>query len=455
MSKSLKFQDLKEARSSIEAERAVLGGVILDNESWYKIADILQVDDFYNELNRKIFSCIVELSNNNIPFDLVTINEKVNPNNDASFHEYLKEIISETPSAANIASYANIVREQSIIRQLINVSNDLIEKSHDGSVDSKTLLDEAEQKIFGITDESLKSENGFKALSELCGESMKTIEKLQETKGGITGVPTGFSKFDEKTTGLQKGDLIIVAGRPSMGKTAFAMNIAENASIKNDAVTAIFSMEMPGSQLSMRLLASVGRVNQQRLRNGNLTDDDMPRLTSAVAILSKANIFIDDTAALTPLDIRARARRLKREKGALDLIVIDYMQLMRFNNSVENRATELSEISRSLKALARELEVPVIALSQLNRAVENRTDKRPMMSDLRESGAIEQDADLIAFIYRDEVYNPDSPDKGKAEILVKKQRNGPTFDTVLTFVDKCTRFDNYTSGLYSTEEQLK
>ena len=332
------------------------------------------------------------------------------------------------------------------------MSNDLIEKSHDGSVDSKTLLDEAEQKIFGITDESLKSENGFKALSELCGESMKTIEKLQETKGGITGVPTGFSKFDEKTTGLQKGDLIIVAGRPSMGKTAFAMNIAENASIKNEAVTAIFSMEMPGSQLSMRLLASVGRVNQQRLRNGNLTDDDMPRLTSAVAILSKANIFIDDTAALTPLDIRARARRLKREKGALDLIVIDYMQLMRFNNSVENRATELSEISRSLKALARELEVPVIALSQLNRAVENRTDKRPMMSDLRESGAIEQDADLIAFIYRDEQYNPDSPDKGKAEILVRKQRNGPTFEMVLTFVDKCTRFDNYTPDIYSSEE---
>tara|TARA_Y100000766_G_scaffold246583_1_gene227210 strand:- start:236 stop:1603 length:1368 start_codon:yes stop_codon:yes gene_type:complete len=455
MSKSLTFQSLNKARSSIEAERAVLGGVILDNESWYKIADILQVDDFYNELNRKIFSCIADFSNNNIPFDLVTINEKVNLNNDASFHTYLKEIISETPSAANITSYANIVREQSIIRQLINVSNDLIEKSHDGSIDSKSLLDEAEQKIFSITDESMKSKSGFQALRDMTGESMLTIEKLQETKGGITGLATGYSKFDKKTTGLQKGDLIIVAGRPSMGKTSFAMNIAEYASVKNGAVSAIFSMEMPGNQLSIRLLASVGRVDQMRLRNGELTDDDMPRLTNAVAILNKANIFIDDTANLTPLDVRARARRLKREQGALDLIVVDYMQLMRFNHTVENRATELSEISRSLKALARELDVPVIALSQLNRAVENRTDKRPMMADLRESGAIEQDADLIAFIYRDEVYNPDSPDKGKAEILVRKQRNGPTFDTTLTFVEKCTRFDNFTSDLYSNSETLK
>jgi len=452
MSKSLTFQSLKDSPSSIEAERAVLGGILIDNESWDKIAGILQVDDFYHELNRKIFSCIVDLSNESIPFDFVTINEKVNIGNEPSFLSYLKDIINQTPSAANIVSYANIVREQSIVRQLINVSNTLIEKSYDGSIDSKTLLDEAEEKIFNITNESLKSKSGFKSINELCGESVDRIEKLSESGSNITGVATGFTKFDQQTTGLQKGDLIIIAGRPSMGKTSFAMNIAEYASLKNDATTAIFSMEMPGNQLSTRLLSSLGRIDQQHLRTGKLTDDDMPRLTNAVALLSKANIFIDDSPALTPLDIRARARRLKREKGALDLIVIDYMQLMRFSNSVENRATELSEISRSLKALARELDVPVIALSQLNRSVENRTDKRPVMSDLRESGAIEQDADLIAFIYRDELYNPDTPEKGKAEIIISKQRNGPIFSTVLTFIDKCTRFENFQPDIMRSED---
>ena len=285
-------------------------------------------------------------------------------------------------------------------------------------------------------------------------ESLEQIEERAENGESVTGVATGFSEFDNKTTGLQGGDLIIVAGRPSMGKTSFAMNLSEYASLKSDAVTAIFSMEMSGTQLSTRLISSMGRINQQKIRTGKLTDDDWPRLTNAVALLSKANIFIDDTPALTPTDIRARARRLKREKG-LDLIVIDYMQLMQLTNSSENRATELSEISRSLKALARELDVPVVALSQLNRSLENRTDKRPIMSDLRESGAIEQDADLIAFIYRDEVYNEDSTDKGKAEIIVAKQRNGPIFKTTLTFLGECTRFENYTPEIYSTPEAFK
>ena len=452
MSKSLTFQSLKDSPSSIEAERAVLGGILIDNESMDKIADILQVDDFYHELNRRIFSCIVDLSNESIPFDFVTINEKVNTENEPSFLSYLKDIISQTPSAANILSYANIVREQSIVRQLINVSNTLIEKSYDGSIDSKTLLDEAEQKIFNITNESLKSKTGFKSINELCGESVEKIEKLSESKNGITGLATGYTKFDKKTTGLQKGDLIIIAGRPSMGKTSFAMNIAEHASLKSDATTAIFSMEMPGTQLSNRLLSSLGRIDQQHLRTGNLTDDDMPRLTSAVALLSKAKIFIDDSPALSPLEIRARARRLRREQGSLDLIVIDYIQLMRTTNNVENRATELSEISRSLKGLARELDVPVIALSQLNRSVENRSDRRPVMSDLRESGAIEQDADLIAFIYREEVYNPDTPEKGKAEIIISKQRNGPIGTTVLTFIEKITKFENFSSDTTRSEE---
>ncbi len=454
MSKSLTFQSLNKSPNSIEAEIAVLGGLILDNESWEKIADILSVNDFYNQEHRKIYSCIISLVNDNTPFDIVTINEKVNTSNDKSFSTYLSEIINQTPSAANIKAYANIVREQSILRQLINVSNVLIEKSRDGAIDSKALLDEAEQKIFNISEESLKANNGFQNINQLVKESLEQIEERAENGESVTGVATGFSEFDDKTTGLQGGDLIIVAGRPSMGKTSFAMNLSEYASLKSDAVTAIFSMEMSGTQLSTRLISSMGRINQQKIRTGKLTDDDWPRLTNAVALLSKANIFIDDTPALTPTDIRARARRLKREKG-LDLIVIDYMQLMQLTNSSENRATELSEISRSLKALARELDVPVVALSQLNRSLENRTDKRPIMSDLRESGAIEQDADLIAFIYRDEVYNEDSTDKGKAEIIVAKQRNGPIFKTTLTFLGECTRFENYTPEIYSTPEAFK
>ena len=454
MSKSLTFQSLNKSPNSIEAEIAVLGGLILDNESWEKIADILSVNDFYNQEHRKIYSCIISLVHDNTPFDIVTINEKVNTSNDKSFSTYLSEIINQTPSAANIKAYANIVREQSILRQLINVSNVLIEKSRDGAIDSKALLDEAEQKIFNISEESLKANNGFQNINQLVKESLEQIEERAENGESVTGVATGFSEFDDKTTGLQGGDLIIVAGRPSMGKTSFAMNLSEYASLKSDAVTAIFSMEMSGTQLSTRLISSMGRINQQKIRTGKLTDDDWPRLTNAVALLSKANIFIDDTPALTPTDIRARARRLKREKG-LDLIVIDYMQLMQLTNSSENRATELSEISRSLKALARELDVPVVALSQLNRSLENRTDKRPIMSDLRESGAIEQDADLIAFIYRDEVYNEDSTDKGKAEIIVAKQRNGPIFKTTLTFLGECTRFENYTPEIYSTPEAFK
>ena len=454
MSKSLTFQGLNNSPNSIEAEIAVLGGLILDNEAWEQIADILQVNDFYNQEHRKIYSCIVNLVNDNIPFDIVTINEKVNISDDKSFSTYLSEIINQTPSAANIKAYASIVREQSILRQLINVSNSLIEKSRDGGIDSKALLDEAEQKIFNISEESLKANNGFQNINDLVKESLEQIEERAENGESVTGVATGFSEFDNKTTGLQGGDLIIVAGRPSMGKTSFAMNLAEYASLKNDAVTAIFSMEMSGTQLSTRLISSMGRINQQKIRTGKLTDDVSPRLTNAVALLSKANIFIDDTPALTPTDIRARSRRLKREKG-LDLIVIDYMQLMQLSSNSENRATELSEISRSLKALARELDVPVVALSQLNRSLENRTDKRPIMSDLRESGAIEQDADLIAFIYRDEVYNEDSTDKGKAEIIIAKQRNGPIFKTTLTFLGECTRFENYTPEIYSAPEGFK
>jgi len=450
MSENVTFQSLSRVPNSIEAEIAVLGGLMLDNNSWERISDIIQVNDFYNQQHRKIYSCILELVSENMPFDVVTINEKANIENDQSFSSYLSEIINQTPSAANIKAYATIVREQSILRQLINISNDLIEKSRDGGVNSKELLDEAERTIFNISEESEKANSGFKRVSELVGKSYEEIQEKAETGEAITGIATGFSKFDKETAGLQKGDLITIAGRPSMGKTAFAMNIAEFASIKNKTVTAVFSMEMSGTQLSTRLISSMGRIDQQNLRKGKLNDNDWPRITNAIALLSKANIFIDDTPALTPTDIRARARRLKRDKG-LDLIVIDYMQLMHLPSNSENRATELSEISRSLKALARELEVPVIALSQLNRSLENRTDKRPIMSDLRESGAIEQDADLIAFIYRDDQYNDDSPDKGTAEVLVRKQRNGPTFTTKLTFLKECTRFENFAPEIMHPE----
>tara|TARA_Y100000590_G_scaffold470120_1_gene662115 strand:+ start:6821 stop:8176 length:1356 start_codon:yes stop_codon:yes gene_type:complete len=448
MEKDRKIQSLNSLPNSLEAEYSVIGGLILDNRSWDQVADILTTNDFYNEQNKLIFSSITELSNENIPFDVITINKKLN--GDKSITAHLTDIVKNTPSSANIKAYANIIREQSILRQLIEISKNLIEDSYSGSADSKILLDEAEKKIFNITDENLRIKSGFREMNTLLKDSVERIEELSELGDSVTGLATGFNEFDESTTGLQNGDLIIVAGRPSMGKTTFAMNLAEYASLKNNASTAIFSMEMSGSQLSARFISSMGRINQQKIRTGKLTDEDWPRLTNAVSLLSKAKIFIDDTPALSPNDIRARARRLKREKG-LNLIVIDYIQLMQVSGFSENRATELSEISRSLKALARELDIPVVALSQLNRSVEQRTDKRPIMSDLRESGAIEQDADLISFIYRDEVYNEDSPDKGKAEIIVAKQRNGPIFKTTLTFLGECTRFENYISDFHSPE----
>ena len=340
------------------------------------------------------------------------------------------------------------MREQSILRQLIQIGRGIIEDSYNGLRDSKTLLDEAEKKIFNIADDNLRLKTGFQQINKLVKDSYQTIEELSANDNPITGIATGFKEFDEKTTGLHGGDLIIVAGRPSMGKTTFAMNLAEYASLKCDASVAIFSMEMGGNQLSSRFISSIGRINQLKIRTGKLSDDDWPRVTQAVSLLSKAKIFIDDTPALNPNDIRARSRRLMRDNG-LDMIIIDYLQLMQVSGSTENRATEISEISRSLKALARELNVPVVALSQLNRSLEQRTDKRPIMSDLRESGAIEQDADLISFIYRDEVYNEESPDKGKAEIIVAKQRNGPIFKTNLTFLGECTRFENYIPDSYT------
>lgn len=447
-------ENLRTPPYSLEAEQAVLGGLILDNSAWDKVADKLNENDFHLFDHRLIFRTIDELVQKRQPFDVLTLSDMLRQKDeisDSNVLAYLGTLAHDTPSAANIQAYAEIVREKSVLRQLVQVGTDIATSgiSTEGK-DINQLLDEAEQKIFRISDRSAQAGQGFTNIKSLLKTTVEQIDELFERGDHITGIPSGFDEYDEKTAGLQDGELIIVAGRPSMGKTSFAMNIVEYAALRNNACVAIFSMEMPGRSLTMRMLSSMGRIDQQRIRTGKLNDDDWPRLTSAVSMLSEAKLFIDDSAALSPTELRARARRLKREHD-LSLIVVDYLQLMKISGTSENRATEISEISRSLKALAKELSVPVIALSQLNRSLEQRTDKRPVMSDLRESGAIEQDADLIVFIYRDEVYNEDSPDEGTAEIIVAKQRNGPIFKTRLTFLGQYTRFENYVPEIYSNE----
>jgi replicative DNA helicase len=439
---------------SVEAEQAVIGGLLLDNRAWEQIADKLVDEDFYRYDHRLLFTAIRELEARNEPFDAVTLSQCL-ANKDqleqAGGLLYLGRLAKDTPSASNIVAYANIVREKSVLRQLIAVGTDISGSGYQPEGrDSRELLDDAEKKVFQIAEQGARGQSGFQDMKTLLSKTVDKIDHLFNSDGGITGVSTGFDKFDEMTTGLQEADLVIVAGRPSMGKTTFAMNIAENAAIGDKLPVAVFSMEMPGDALAMRMISSLGRVDQHHIRTGNLTDEDWARITSAIHILSEAKIFIDDTPAMSPNEVRARARRLKRQHG-LGLIVIDYLQLMQVHGGSENRATEISEISRSLKAMAKELKVPVIALSQLNRSLEQRPDKRPVMSDLRESGAIEQDADLIVFIYRDEVYNEDSPQKGVAEIIIAKQRNGPIGKSLLTFLGKYTKFENYIPEMYNTD----
>jgi replicative DNA helicase len=430
----------------------VLGGLMLDNGAWEQVADVLVEQDFYRHDHQLIFRAIAQLMEQSQPVDVITLAEwhdKRGELDQVGELVYLNTLARNTPSAANIAAYADIVRERSILRQLINVGNSISKMAFTPEGMSKEdMLDLAERYVFEIAEKGAKRGGGFVQVKDVLSKVVDRIDTLFEQDSPITGLPTGFIDFDEQTSGLQPADLIIVAGRPSMGKTTFAMNIAENGAIHSKQPVAVFSMEMPADALAMRMLSSLGRIDQHRLRTGRLNDDDWPRLTSAIALLNEAPLFIDDTPALTPTELRARARRLKREHG-LSLIVIDYLQLMQGSGkSSENRATEISEISRSLKALAKELEVPLIALSQLNRSLEQRPNKRPVMSDLRESGAIEQDADLIAFIYRDEVYNEDSPDKGKAEVIIGKQRNGPIGTVALTFQGKYTRFENFAPSYY-------
>ncbi|MBI3776384.1 MAG: replicative DNA helicase [Gammaproteobacteria bacterium] len=446
---------LKVAPHSVEAEQSVLGGLMLDNETWDQVSEIVAEDDFYRHDHRMIFRAMAELSRLTKPFDVITLSEwmqDVGILDKAGGLAYLGALAKNTPSAANIKAYAQIVRERAVLRQLAQAGAEISDSVYNkGARNSEELLDDAERLVFNIADQGARGRRGFSALKDLLVKAVDRIDTLFHLDNPITGVPTGYTDFDDRTSGLQASDLIIVAGRPSMGKTSFAMNIVEHAAIKNKTPVAVFSMEMPGEQLAMRMMSSLGRIDQHRVRTGKLSDDDWPRLTSAVSLLAEAPIFIDDSPALTPNEVRARARRLMREHG-LGLIVIDYLQLMQVGGSKENRVTEISEISRSLKSLAKELKVPVIALSQLNRSLEQRPNKRPVMSDLRESGAIEQDADLIVFIYRDEVYNEESPDKGTAEIIISKQRNGPIGTTRLTFLGQYTRFENFTSGDYHNED---
>ncbi|MCH8106205.1 MAG: replicative DNA helicase [Proteobacteria bacterium] len=448
---SQRVEGLKVPPHSLEAEQSVIGGLMLDNRAWDEVADIINENDFYRHDNALILRAIDALAQETQPYDVVTVSEWLGARNELDSIgglAYLSVLANDTPTAVNVKAYANIVREYSILRSLIQIGNEISASAFnaDGKP-SKELLDEAERKVFLIAEQGAGNRQGFQAINELLGRAVERVEEMYRSGDAITGIATGFTSFDEKTSGLQKSDLIIVAGRPSMGKTSFAMNLAETAALNGGHSVAVFSMEMPGEQLALRMMSSLGRIDSHRLRTGKLDDQDWPRLISSVNMLSKAKLFIDDTASLTPTDLRARTRRLKREHG-LDLVIIDYLQLMQVSNSTENRATEISEISRSLKALAKELEVPIVALSQLNRSVEQRPDKRPVMSDLRESGSIEQDADVILFIYRDEVYNEDSADKGVAEIIIRKQRNGPIGTVRLSFLGQYTRFENLAHDNY-------
>jgi len=436
---------------SVEAEQSMLGGLMLDQRAWDQIADIVSGQDLYRADHRLIFAAVAALVERNQPPDAVTVSEhlqRLGQLEAAGGLGYLARLVQDTPSAANIRAYARIVREHSMLRQLIEIGGDIAASAHANegrTVDE--IVDMAEQKVFEIADRGQRRGSGFVSLKQILPQTIDRLDMLSHSTSDITGVSSGFAEMDKMTAGLQRGELIIIAGRPSMGKTTLAMNIAENAAIGSQVPTAIFSMEMSAEQLSFRMIGSIGRVNQSRLRNGKLSEEDWSRIDSAVSMMSNAPVYIDDSGALTPTEVRARARRLKREHG-LGLIVVDYLQLMQVTGTTENRATEISEISRSLKALSKELNVPVIALSQLNRSVEQRQDKKPVMSDLRESGAIEQDADLIVFIYREEVYEPDTPRKGIADIIIAKQRNGPVGEFRLTFLGEFTKFENLVAEAY-------
>lgn len=436
---------LKVPPHSIEAEQSVLGGLLLEGTAWDLVSDRLVDEDFYRQDHRLIYQAIRRVYDQGRPCDLITVAECLEQSEEldrAGGMAYLGLLAGGVASAVNIAAYADIVRERAIARHLISVGSNIADSGfHPQGRPVAELLDAAESQVFEIAERGARARSGFSAIKDLLPTVVERLDALYRSGVAMTGVSTGFTDLDRMTSGMHPAEMIIVAGRPSMGKTSFAMNMVESVAIRARQPVAVFSMEMPAEQLALRMISSLGRVDAHRVRTGQLHDDDWPRVTSAVTLLSEANIFIDDTPSLSPMDLRARARRLKRQHG-LGLIVVDYLQLMQVPGAKDNRVLEISEISRSLKALAKELSVPVIALSQLNRSLETRPNKRPVMSDLRESGAIEQDADVILFIYRDEVYNEDSADKGKAEIIIAKQRNGPIGHLFLAFLGAYTRFED-------------
>ena len=449
---------LKTVPHSFEAEQAIIGGLLLNNESWNDVAERVVERDFYHRAHRQIFATIELLSSEDIPVDLVTLSEHLENKKElegVGGIAYLAELLQNTPSAANINNYSDIVRERAIVRELIGVANEIAEAGYDPEGrDSSELLDFAETKVFQIAESRSNKSEGPQPIKDILKETVAKIDDLcKNPRDGITGLSSGYNDLDQMTTGFQAGDLIIVAARPSMGKTTFAMNLAEHAALNADKPTVIFSLEMPADQIMNRILASLGRIDQGKIRTGQLDENDWASLSSTMSILlQKGNMFIDDSSGLTPTELRSRARRIARDHDGISLIMVDYLQLMRVPSLSENRTQEISEISRSLKALAKELRCPVIALSQLNRGLEQRSDKRPINSDLRESGAIEQDADLIMFIYRDDVYNADSEQKGIAEIIIGKQRNGPIGKVRLTFQGRYSRFDEYTGAAYHGDD---
>ena len=436
---------------SVEAESSVLGGLLLDNQAWDRVGDLLVERDFYRYEHRVVYGAISTLVNASKPADVITVFEQLQSLGKAEEVgglAYLNSLAQYVPSASNIRRYAEIVRERSILRKLVSASDEIATNAFNpqGKPVAK-ILDEAEQKIFNIGEEGSRMKQGFQGMDTLVVELLDRVQEMADNPMDITGVPTGFYDLDRMTSGFQAGDMVVLAARPSMGKTALAINIAEHVALNEGLPVAVFSMEMGASQLAVRIVGSIGRIDQTHLRTGKLTDEEWPRLTEAIEKLRNVSLHIDETPGLTSSELRANARRLARQCGKLGLIVVDYLQLMSGTSSDgENRATELGEISRGLKMLAKELQCPVIALSQLNRSVETRTDKRPMMSDLRESGAIEQDADVIMFIYRDDYYNKDSKEPGVSEIIIGKQRNGPTGTVKLAFIKHLTRFESLATG---------
>ncbi len=446
---SPELSHLKTPPHSLEAEQSVLGALLLDNSQWDGVAETITSDDFYRQEHRIIFRTMERLVSDSKACDIVTVGDEIerdNKLNSIGGRAYLIELVDQAPSVSNVVAYSGIIHERSVQRRLISAASEISSKAFDPQgKDAATLLDEAERTVFKIAEER-PNQGGLEGIKPILNRSVERIQELYSSTDAITGVTTGFSKLDERTSGLNAGDLVIVAARPSMGKTTFAMNLVEAAAMSQNQPVMVFSLEMPADQLAARMISSLGRINQTRVRTGKLEGDDWDRLTTAVNMLHNRSLFIDDTAGISPTEMRSRVRRVAREHGNPALIMVDYLQLMTIKGFSEGRTNEISEISRSLKAIAKEFDCPVVALSQLNRSLEQRPNKRPVNSDLRESGAIEQDADIIWFIYRDEVYNEDTPDKGIAEIITGKQRNGPIGTDRLAFIGQYTRFEDLAHG---------